>query len=141
MTPDALAALHARCFEMPRPWSSNEFASMLTGKGVFLCTSETDNTAGFALGREIAGEVELLSLAVDPEAQRQGIGRALLAGFEAKALQFGATEAFLEVACTNTAAISLYQSAGYAESGKRPAYYTPPTGPKITALLMRKPLI
>lgn len=137
MTPDALATLHARCFETPRPWSADEFTALLTGKGVFLQTSAT----GFALGREIAGEVELLTLAVDPTQQNQGTGRALLAGFEATALQRGATEAFLEVACTNTAAIGLYQSAGYRESGHRRAYYSPPTGPKIDAIVMRKPLI
>lgn len=137
MTPDALAALHARCFEVPRPWSAGEFAALLTGKGVFLQAS----AAGFALGREIVGEVELLTLAVDPARQKRGIGRALLAEFEATAMQRGATEAFLEVACTNAAAIGLYQSAGYSESGHRRAYYSPPTGPKIDAIVMRKPLI
>lgn len=137
MTPDALAALHARCFETPRPWRAAEFASMLTSYGVFLHSTQ----AGFILGREIVGEAELLTLAVDPAHQRQGIGRALLAEFEAQAIQRGATVAFLEVACNNAAAIALYRAANYTESGKRPAYYTPPNGPKIDALTMRKPLI
>ncbi len=137
MTPDALAALHARCFVTPRPWSADEFASMLTSNGVFLRSSD----AGFALGREIAGEVELLTLAVDPDHQRQGNGRALLTAFEAEATKRGATEAFLEVASNNTAAYVLYRAAGYTESGHRPAYYRPPTGPRIAAIIMRKPLI
>lgn len=137
MTPDALAALHARCFETPRPWRTDEFASMLTSYGVFLHSTK----AGFILGREVAGEAELLTVAVDPAHQRQGVGRALLAEFETQAIQRGATEAFLEVACNNTAAIALYRTANYTESGKRPAYYTPPSGSKIDALTMRKPLI
>ncbi|PHQ98747.1 MAG: ribosomal-protein-alanine acetyltransferase [Marinosulfonomonas sp.] len=137
MTPAALAALHARCFVTPRPWSADEFASMLASSGVFLQSSD----AGFVLGREIAGEAELLTLAVDPALQRQGNGRALLAGFEAEATKRGATDAFLEVADNNTAACALYRAAGYTESGRRPAYYRPPTGPKTAAIIMRKRLI
>lgn len=137
MTPDVLATLHARCFETPRPWSAAEFASLLGSKGVFLQT----NNAGFAMGREIAGEVELLTLAVDPALQRQGHGRRLLIMFEAEARNRGAQDAFLEVARNNTAGQALYLAAGYTESGRRPAYYTPPSGPKIDAILLRKPLI
>lgn len=137
MPPDALAALHARCFETPRPWHAHEFTSMLASYGVFLHSTQ----AGFILGREIVGEAEVLTLAVDPTSQRQGVGRMLLAKFEAQAIQRGATEAFLEVACDNVAAIALYRTANYTESGKRAAYYSPPNGPKIDALMMRKPLI
>ena len=137
MTPDALAALHARCFTMPRPWAAAEFAALLTSKGVFL----QNTAAGFALGREIAGESELLTLAVDPALQRQGHGRRLLTAFEAESRKRGATEALLEVAATNTNARALYKTAGYTESGRRPRYYSPPQGEKIDAILMRKSLI
>ena len=137
MTPDALASLHALCFETPRPWAADEFASLLASKGVFLHSTD----AGFALGREIVGEVELLTLAVDPTYQRQGNGRILLTGFETEAIQRGAREAFLEVSQVNVAARALYHSAGYTESGRRAAYYSPPSGPKIAAIVMRKPLI
>ncbi|WP_428547083.1 GNAT family N-acetyltransferase [Profundibacter sp.] len=97
--------------------------------------------AGFALGREIAGETELLTLAVDPALQRQGHGRRLLTAFEAESRKRGATEALLEVAASNFAARSLYKLVGYRESGRRPLYYTPPQGEKIDAILMRKALI
>lgn len=137
MTPAALAALHAKCFETPRPWSADEFASMLASKGVFLQTSD----AGFALGREIAGEVELLTLAVDPARQRQGVGCKLLSAFETEAKERGAKDAYIEVAQNNTAARALYLAAGYTESGQRAAYYSPPSGPKITAIMMCKLLI
>ncbi len=137
MTPDALAALHAKCFTMPRPWSAAEFAALLASKGVFLQHSP----AGFALGREIAGESELLTLAVDPALQRQGHGRRLLSAFEAVSRKRRASVALLEVAATNSAARNLYESACYRESGCRPRYYTPPHGEKIDAILMRKSLI
>ena len=83
----------------------------------------------------------MLTLAVDPAHQRQGHGQKLLASFEAEAMKRGAQVAFLEVAEDNTAARALYQSAGYSESGRRPAYYHPPQGAKIAALVLRKPLI
>jgi len=137
MTPDKLAALHAKCFEMPRPWTAGEFASLLNTKGVFLQSIP----AGFALGREIAGETELLTLAVDPTHQRHGNGKLLLTQFETEAHKRGATVVFLEVAANNTAARGLYGSTGYRESGCRANYYTPPAGPKIDAILLRKHLI
>lgn len=90
-------------------------------------------TAGFLLGRVIADEAELLTLAVDPDARRQGIGRALTSEFAAEAARHGARLAFLEVAADNRAAIALYQAQGWQEAGRRPGYY----GPGTDALTLR----
>jgi len=137
MTPDDLAALHGKCFEMPRPWSAAEFVSMLGSFGVFV----KSNDAGFIMGREIAGEAELLTLAVDPDRQRQGHGRILLAAFEAECKVRKAQVAFLEVAENNLAARALYATAGYRESGCRADYYRAPDGAKYGAITLRKSLI
>ncbi|MFC2969305.1 GNAT family N-acetyltransferase [Acidimangrovimonas pyrenivorans] len=118
-TPDALAALHARCFTTPRPWSADEFASLLSLPGCFLLTG----TGGFLLGRAIAGEAELLTLAVAPETRRRGLGRTLLARFEAEAAARGAENAFLEVAADNAPARALYETAGWRQTGRRKNYY------------------
>lgn len=136
MAPEALADLHARCFTTPRPWSAQEFDALLSSPGIFLA----DSTQGFALGRAIAGEAELLTIAVAPEARGQGAGRALLRAFEDQAHALGATEAFLEVAADNTVARALYTSAGYSEAGLRKSYYHSPTGAHIDALVLRKSL-
>jgi ribosomal-protein-alanine N-acetyltransferase len=136
VTPEDLAALHAACFTTPRPWSAAEFAALGDSPGVFLCGDET----GFALGRVIAGEAELLTLAVHPAARRRGLGRRWLDAFEAAARSRAAADAFLEVAADNAAALRLYQRAGYTVAGRRKAYYTPPAGPRIDALVMRKTL-
>lgn len=132
-----LAAIHLACFVTPRPWSENEFNGLLGLSEVFLTTADGP---AFALGRIAATEVELLTLAVAPEAQGQGYGRAAMADFEAAALEHGATEIFLEVSVENTTAIALYTSLGYSESGLRPQYYATPRGRKIDALVLRKPL-
>lgn len=136
MTPEALAALHAACFTMPRPWRAAEFAAFLESPGVYLC----GDARGFALGRALAGEAELLTLAVHPDHRRAGLGRALVAGFETAAWAGGATVAFLEVAENNAAAVALYVAAGYARAGCRPGYYAGPDGRRVDALMLRKAL-
>lgn len=130
MTPTDLAALHAACFAAhPRPWSAAEFADLLASPLNFLLS----RPQGFLLGRTVADEAELLTLAVAPAARRQGIGAALLADFAATSRVRGATVAFLEVASDNAPAIALYTGAGWSRAGQRRNYYAP----GIDALLLR----
>jgi ribosomal-protein-alanine acetyltransferase len=79
--------------------------------------------AGFLVTREVApGEREILNLAVDPAERRTGIARGLVGDALARAK--GAW--FLEVRASNSAAIQLYESAGFKRAGRRPAYYREP---------------
>lgn len=137
MTPEALAALHARCFgSAPRPWSAAEFADLIALPETLLRTAPQ----GFALGRVIGPEAEILTIAVAPEARRRGIAAALLAALEAEAADRGAEEAFLEVAETNGPARALYAAAGYDRVGCRPRYYATTDGTRADALILRKAL-
>ncbi len=136
MTPAAMARLHAACFTSPRPWSEAEIADLLTVPLVFAITE----SGGFAMGRAVVGEAELLTLAVDPGQRRQGIGAALVSGFLTEAKARKADRAFLEVNPDNAPAISLYLKAGFTVSGRRRGYYHPPTGPALDALIMDLPL-
>lgn len=115
-----LARIHAQSFSAhPRPWSQAEIDSILQSTGCFLLT----RGAGFLIGRAIAGEAELLTLAVAPEARRAGTGAALLDEFHHSARQRGAERAFLEVASDNPAAQALYAKAGWVKAGQRRNYY------------------
>lgn len=136
MTPRALAELHAQCFTVPRPWSEAEFANLLESPGVFVVAEPQ----GFALGRTVLDEAELLTLAVAPDARRGGIGRALLARFEQCASERGATKGFLEVAADNRAARGLYTAQDWLETGLRPRYFRAPDGTLIDAIIMGKSL-
>lgn len=127
-----MAALHAACFTTPRPWSETEIDALLCDPLVF-CLTEP---AGFLLGRAVAGEAELLTLAVDPAQRRAGAGRRLVAGFLAAAAERGAESCFLEVAAGNTAARALYTGAGFAVAGTRRGYYRHPSGGAEDALIM-----
>ncbi|MCB2111425.1 MAG: GNAT family N-acetyltransferase, partial [Rhodobacteraceae bacterium] len=133
-TPESLAALHARCFTLPRPWSAEEFRDLLALPGSFLIAEP----GGFLLGRAVADEAELLTLAVDPALRRRGAGQRLVAQFLAAAAARGAGRAFLEVAETNLAARALYARAGFSEVGRRRGYYRPETGPAVDALALAR---
>jgi len=132
VTPQELAALHCRCFTVPRPWTAAEFASLLSDSGTILHT----RPQGFLLGRVAGDEVELLTLAVVPEARGQGEGRALMRRFLEDCSVRGAAVAFLEVAADNVAAIGLYRATGWQQVGQRRNYYAP----GLDALVMRHDL-
>lgn len=132
MTAAALAALHATCFTTPRPWTEAEFAGFLTDP---LCDL-VEEPGGFALIRSIAGETELLTIAVAPEDRRRGLGRAILNRAIGCARARGTGRIFLEVAADNGAAVRLYDTTGFARIGRRPAYYRKPDGARVDALIM-----
>ena len=137
MTPEALAALHARAFtDTPRPWTAAEFTAFLAEPSTILVAGPD----GFALGRIAGPEAELLTLAVEPMARRRGTGRRLVAAFEGEAARRGAAEALLEVAATNQPARALYAVLGYAEVGRRRGYYRRAGAPAIDALVLAKAL-
>lgn len=133
MTAGDLADLHIRCFQIhPRPWSAPEFESLLASPLNFLLS----RPRGFLLGRSVADEAELLTLAVAPDARRTGIASELLREFAATSRARGAAQAFLEVASDNAGAIALYAGAGWRNAGRRRNYYA--SG--IDALLMWRAL-
>ena len=144
-----MAALHARCFVTPRPWSAAEFAGFLADSLCFTLTAPSQEgpskdlagfLVGFLVGRVVAGEAEVLTLAVAPEARRQGIGARLLAAFLAEARARTAETAFLEVASDNQAALALYRAGGFAPVGLRPAYYPRAAAPALDAVVMARPV-
>jgi [ribosomal protein S18]-alanine N-acetyltransferase len=137
VTPEALAELHARAFVTPAPWDAASFAGLLADPLIFLLL---EGDAGFLLGRAVAGEAELLTIAVAPEARRRGLGRKLVTRFLYQARLRGAERAFLEVAADNPAAIALYESSGFRKAGLRRGYYRSPEGARIDALVLARDL-
>ena len=129
--------MHKRAFlGQGRTWSKDEIEDLLQSPYVFV----TGSRQSFALGRVVADEAELLTLATDPQARRKGLARAALADFETVAFARGATHAFLEVAADNTAAQGLYSSVGYYEIARRTAYYESTQGARVDALILEKSL-
>ncbi|MBR9763103.1 MAG: ribosomal protein S18-alanine N-acetyltransferase [Rhodobacteraceae bacterium] len=130
--PEALARLHAACFVTPRPWSAEEIRQLCAEASTFLL----QRPGGFLLARNAFDEAEVLTIAVDPAARRQGLGRALMQAFLAEARARGAATALLEVAADNAAAIALYRATGFTRTGRRPGYYRTPDGTRKDAEIM-----
>jgi ribosomal-protein-alanine N-acetyltransferase len=132
-----MAAIHRAAMPPDRPWSADEITSILNTHGAFFVAVPS----GFAIGRAIADEAELLTLCVAPGHRRMGLGRRLLAAFGAEAGLRGANTAYLEVAADNAAAIGLYEGNGWVQSGRRNAYYARDTGAHVDALIFHKALV
>lgn len=119
--------MELRCFT--DPWSADAVRETLSDENVSAIGAydESGNLIGFGMVYVAADEADLADIAVSPARRRSGIGRALLKGLVSIASQRGAAAAYLEVRQSNTAAISLYTSAGFEALGVRKNYYRSPT--------------
>ena len=81
---------------------------------------------GFLVARHVATEWELENIVVAPAERRNGIGHQLLNALLAAAREAKSEAVFLEVRDSNTAARALYKKAGFAQTGRRRAYYASP---------------
>jgi ribosomal-protein-alanine N-acetyltransferase len=119
-------------------WTGPQCAGLLPMPGVWLSLArDGEAVAGFALGRTVLDQAELLLLAVKRDRQGAGVGRMLLDRFAAIAVARGATRLHLEVRDGN-AALRLYSGAGFREIGRRKNYYTGRDGQIYDALTLAK---
>jgi ribosomal-protein-alanine N-acetyltransferase len=117
----ALTALHAAAFPPRDAWGEDAMSLQLALPETF---GLIDDRGGMLLGRVIAGEAEVLTLAVVPAARRRGVATALLREAQQQATDRGGSVMFLEVAAGNEAALALYRREGFVEVGRRRRYYT-----------------
>jgi ribosomal-protein-alanine N-acetyltransferase len=78
------------------------------------------------IARLTSGECELENIAVAPGLRRKGAGTQLIQSLIAAARERGAHSIFLEVRESNNAARALYEKCGFANTGRRPRYYSSP---------------
>lgn len=117
---DALAAIHAAAFPPGEQWDAAAIRVLLGTPG---CFGLLHPAGGMLLGRAIAGEAEILTIGVAPDARRTGAGGALLRAALAEAAGRGAALVFLEVSEANATARRLYERHGFTEMGRRRRYY------------------
>lgn len=140
-----VSTLHGQRFS--KPWGDGEFLSLLLQPATFGFVARQTNAlifkppmAGFVLAREVAGEAEILTIAVSEKQARHGLGWRLMQAAIRQARSTGGQEMFLEVDDGNTSAIALYRKLGFEKTGERPAYYEDGKGRKSAALVMRRDL-
>ena len=133
------AAFHPRFGEA---WTRSQCAGILPMSGVSLTVARDAGAGrplGFSLSRTIAGEAELLLLAVIPAFQRRGIARRLMDQFISGAGTDGAVRVHLEVRDGNPA-VGMYRAAGFETVGRRRQYYRGSEGSRFDALTLARNL-
>jgi ribosomal protein S18 acetylase RimI-like enzyme len=111
----------------PGNWLSVRSMRRFIREGRALClVAERDGAVAgdaFVVLRRDSLMARLYSIAVDPALRNAGIGSALLAESERRAVKAGKTSMRLEVREDNNAAIRRYLATGYTVIGRKPGFY------------------
>ncbi len=102
------------------------FAPDASSRIALILEDGTQLPCGFVIARLTSGECELENVAVAPSLQRRGAGTKLIQSLIAAARERGAHSIHLEVRDSNNAARALYEKCGFANTGRRPRYYSNP---------------
>ena len=124
---DDIARLEQICFS--RPWSRRMLAEELENQcAAFLVAlePETDKVIGYAGLLVMADEGYITNVAVFPEYRRRGVAEQIIQVFCDFAQGNRLAFLTLEVRPSNAPAISLYNSFGFEEVGRRKNYYDLP---------------
>ncbi|BBI99928.1 ribosomal-protein-alanine acetyltransferase [Ferrigenium kumadai] len=105
------------------PWTRGNFSDSLANGYLCRVDETEDGIRGYAILMPAVDEAELLTIGVAAAQQRKGLGRAMLGAMLMLARERNMQRVFLEVRPSNTAAVALYRSAGFAEVGVRRGYY------------------
>jgi len=119
---DLPSVMEIDALSLPRPWSAAIWRGELGSPyGLYLVIEDGGEVSGHIGVRHVLGELHITTIAVKPEYRRRGHARALIGA--ALAAYPDASHVHLEVRPTNVAALALYESLGFRETGHRPRYY------------------
>ncbi|WP_430461351.1 ribosomal protein S18-alanine N-acetyltransferase [Thalassolituus sp. LLYu03] len=118
---DAIWAIE--CAAHFHPWPESVLRRYLSKPGSTWVLEDQGAVVAYAVITLIAGEAELLMIAVNPRLQGKGYGRTLMDFLQQHLLDNHATQWFLDVRESNHKAIALYESLGFCQAGCRPNYY------------------
>lgn len=138
-TTDLPAAYHIEQRAHAFPWGEKTFASNQGERYLNFQLTQNGKMAAFAITQVVLDEATLFNIAVDPDYQRQGLGRVLLEHLIDELEKRGVATLWLEVRASNAAAIALYESLGFNEATIRRNYY-PTTDGREDAIIMALPI-
>lgn len=110
------------------PWPESVLRRYLAKEKTCWVLESNNLVVAYAVNTLIAGEAELLMIAVSPKQQGKGFGRQLMSAIYQYLQQQQAEQWFLDVRESNEKAIHLYESLGFAQAGVRPNYYPTANG-------------
>lgn len=119
---DTICGIDAQCFKKPWTWESMVF-EISHPLSVSAVVWRDGRVVGFAVGRVIADEAELMKIATLEKYRRQGIASEMMTELLEKMRKKGAITCYLEAASHNAAAIRLYESFGFEKVYVRELYY------------------
>lgn len=135
---EAVLALERALFS-DDPWTEGMFWSELAGWPAtrhYVVAESDSRIVGYA-GLVVTHDADVQTVAVAPEAQGSGVGRALLADLLSEAAARRAPAVLLEVRADNGRAQQVYEAAGFDVLARRRGYYD---GGRTDAVVMRKVL-
>ncbi|MDD5627584.1 MAG: ribosomal protein S18-alanine N-acetyltransferase [Elusimicrobia bacterium] len=119
---DAVCAV-AQSSAFSARWSRAQYGEEIAcGRGLFAVVG-AEPIRGYLVLRRVSPEAQLVDLAVRPQDQGRGLGRALLDCAAAAARSWGCSRVTLEVSAANAAALRLYLRTGFQVVGRRPKFY------------------
>lgn len=121
------------------PWSEQTFSSNQGERYLNYQLTIDGRMVAFAITQVVVDEATLFNIAVDPDFQRQGVGKALLEHLIDELEKRGVLTLWLEVRASNVAAIALYESLGFNEATIRRNYYPTADG-REDAIIMALPI-
>ncbi len=124
---DALAVeeLEKECFSLP--WSAQALvASLNQSYSYFVVACIGEDIVGYGSVYVVAGEAEIINIAVKSTHRSNGVGKKLVMELLAEAGRRDAKRAFLEVRESNLPAIALYEKCGFEKNGIRRNFYEKP---------------
>lgn len=118
------------------PWSLKQFTEAVDS---YQCSviEQQGQVVGFCILQPVLDEANLLLMAVEPAQQGKGLGYQLLE-YSIAQLPNQPVQIFLEVRESNTAAIRLYEKAGFHQIDLRKNYYPNRDGTREHAIIMVK---
>lgn len=121
----------------PVPWSHGNFVdSLAAGYPAEVLRGPRAELLGYWVVMPGVDEMHLLNITVAPAWQGRGLAVTMLDRLVADCRRVGMTQLWLEVRLGNERARAVYRRYGFAEVGRRRAYYPVQEGPREDAILM-----
>ena len=133
---EKFAKIHSQSFNQKNLKYSSEFIlSLLKNPNISYIYKKNKGFCIFSCNEK---EAEIITMAILPKYQNQGIGFLILTELEGILSEISCNKVFLEVASNNLIAIHLYDKLGFKSFGIRKNYYSVSENKKINAILMKK---
>lgn len=135
--PDLTEVMAIERVAYPVPWTHGNFVdSLAAGYPAEVLRGSRAELLGYWVAMPGADEMHLLNITVAPAWQGRGLAVVMLDRLVDECRRRGLSQLWLEVRIGNARARDVYRRYGFAEVGKRRAYYPVVEGPREDAILM-----